>query len=537
MAFAGTIQAPQLVVTDGILRRLATAERDAIVAHELAHIANGSLWVLATVLPVSCAAATLASAFVPQSIVWPFSLAFLVGLRRLVSRPYEIDCDRRAARAIGFRDTTAALAKIHAVHPIRNSGLLSLLVYATATHPSREIRLAALRAAAPESDRPAIELSEPRIRWQRRLTIAALIVWLATVSGTMTAAILKPQLEWLAIPLWPIPLWTVALAPLALMVLAQRKRLAIARKRMGQRSVSKGVLSLVLGVLAGLALAFQPQISRFLAGPGESGSPLLHGFLVLSLLLAVALLSGGWLIWTQKRRKLRHAVAVAFQVHDFRRVVELGRQSPKVVSRDHILRYNVALARAICDDRPAAISMLEGLWQEKPSFPLTAFILCQLLLDGDQPERALAIAQSIVERLPRDAGTHVLEARVRRRLGQLGTAQAACDRLLALEPEQGIGYGISAAIALDRGNLTRAQELIALALAASPGEAYLLVIHAEIALQAEPLEAARAAVEHAFSVVRTNPLVFLQTDLSRLEQKLWEREGTAPIFQAADPDV
>jgi len=109
----------------------------------------------------------IASAFLPASIAVPFGMALFVGLKRLVSRPYELDCDRRAARAIGFRETAAALAKIHAVHPIRNSGLLSLLVYATATHPSREIRLAALRDAAPVTDRPDIDLSEPRIRWQR----------------------------------------------------------------------------------------------------------------------------------------------------------------------------------------------------------------------------------------------------------------------------------------------------------------------------------------------------------------------------------
>src|SRR5262249_10366477 len=158
-------------------------------------------------------------------------------------------------------------------------------------------------------------------------------------------------------------------------------------------------------------------------------------------------------------------------------------KSPRVVSRDHILRYNVALARAVCDDRPAAITMMEGLWQEKPAFPLTAFALAQLLLDGGQPEEALAVALALARRLPRDAGAHARVARVRRRLGQLDEAQAACDKVQALEPEDGTGIGIAAALALDRGDLPRAQESIARALIASPGETYLLVIHAEIALE------------------------------------------------------
>src|SRR5262249_51940689 len=109
LACAGTIQAPQLVVTDGILRRLQPGQRDAIVAHELAHLANGSLWLLAAVVPVSCALAIASSFFLPVAIALPLGFALLAGFRRFVSRPYEYDCDRRAARAIGFRETTAAL--------------------------------------------------------------------------------------------------------------------------------------------------------------------------------------------------------------------------------------------------------------------------------------------------------------------------------------------------------------------------------------------------------------------------------------------
>jgi len=512
LAFTGTIQAPQLVVTDGILHRLASAERDAIVAHELAHITNGSLWVLAAVLPVSCAAATAASAFVAQSVVWPFGVAFYVGLRRLVSRPYEIDCDRRAARAIGFRETTTALAKIHAVHPLRNAGLLSLLVYATATHPSRDIRLAALLDAAPDSDRPTIELSESRILWQRRLTIAALVVWFATVSITMTTAVLEPEIE-----LLPLPLWIVGLLPLALILLAQWKQFAIVRRRMGTRR--RWIVAMIITSLFGVSLylSLSQQESRNRIPPSfVMQLRLVAPLLILGSLIGVVV----WLQRTQRRRKLRHAMAVAFQLHDFRRALELGKQSPRVVARDHVLRYNFALALALCGDRPAAIAMLQGLWQDKPHFPLTAFALAELLLDASEPERALDVAKAVVQRLPRDAGTHALEARIRRHLGQLDEAQAACDRVLALEPEDGTGHGIAAAIALDRGDLAGAQGSIAQALTASPGEAHLLMIHAEIALQTQPLEAARIKVEHALATVRANPLAFLQSDISRLEQKL-----------------
>ena len=52
-AFAGCLPAPQLVVTDGILHRLSAVECDAVVAHELGHVANGSLWLLTAVIPVT----------------------------------------------------------------------------------------------------------------------------------------------------------------------------------------------------------------------------------------------------------------------------------------------------------------------------------------------------------------------------------------------------------------------------------------------------------------------------------------------------
>ena len=54
-AFAGGLPAPSLAVTDGILHRLSASERDAIIGHELAHVANRSLWVLVSVVQAQIA--------------------------------------------------------------------------------------------------------------------------------------------------------------------------------------------------------------------------------------------------------------------------------------------------------------------------------------------------------------------------------------------------------------------------------------------------------------------------------------------------
>jgi tetratricopeptide (TPR) repeat protein len=202
-----------------------------------------------------------------------------------------------------------------------------------------------------------------------------------------------------------------------------------------------------------------------------------------------------------------------------------------------VLRYNMAIARAICGDRAAAIAELEELWRDKPRFPLTALALSQLLLDADQPEKALEVARDVAKLLPRDPTPPFLEAAAQRRLGRLDEAQAACDRALAIEPRDGTIVALQAALALDSGNDERAGLLITIALGYAPGAAYVLIIQAEIALQTQQLEAARLAVHEAVEAVRTNPFAFLASDIARLELKLAELEGATPIFSTSRPTV
>lgn len=520
LAYAGTIQAPQLVVTDGILRRLSAVERDAIVAHELAHIANGSLWPIVALIPVSCAAATVASSFVPLSIAGALGMAFFVGLKRLVIRPLEFDCDRRAARVIGFRDTATALSKIHAVGQIPNAGLLSLLVYATATHPSCEVRLAALCSAAPLSDKPDVALPVDRIRCERLVAVVAFLVWLGVVAGSLWAALVKPELPWF------IPLLAVTFAPTALSLLSQRKVFARNRKRLGKRPW--WVTSLGLGVPIGvpLGLLLTPLIST------EPASFYVR-VAVSILLMSLALAGLVWLLWTYRRRKLRRDVLLALQVHDFGRALALGEANPALVARDYKLRHNVALARAVCGDRLTAILDLERLWHDKPRFPLAALTLGGLLLDADRPEQALEVARAVAPKLDDDALPPYLEAAALRRLGRLEEARAACQRAIALAPEDGTILALQAAIVADGGVLPSARQMIEMAQRLSPGAGQVMLIRAGILLEMEPPEEARVVVEEAIAAVRSNPLLFLQGEIRRLEQKLAERDSSLAVAESA----
>ena len=110
-AFAGTLQAPQLVVIDGTIHRLESDECDFILAHELAHIANGSLFILAAIIPIGCAVTTAVTFVLPLSIAIPFGFVFTGGLRRLVGRSVEFDCDHRAAKVTGFRIASSCADK------------------------------------------------------------------------------------------------------------------------------------------------------------------------------------------------------------------------------------------------------------------------------------------------------------------------------------------------------------------------------------------------------------------------------------------
>jgi heat shock protein HtpX len=511
LAYAGTLQAPQLVITDGILRRLSTAERDAVVAHELGHIANRSIWFLSAVIPVSCAAATAATAFLPLAVAIPFGFALAVGIRRVISRPLELDCDLRAARAIGFEETARALAKIHAVHSFGDTGLLPLLVYATATHPSRAVRLRALESAAPAGTELNISTCLKTIRRHRMASNTALVVWLITLTGVLLASVWATTAAYIA-----MPLWAVGLAPWMIHVLAGWKQMSRLRQRMGHNWLRTAAIAAC--VLAAVSLvAFPDAILKFSEWAGwQEDSP----FLMLTplLLASIGLVGVSSLKRHQKTRKLRATVAVAFQVHDFQRVLKLAASSPREFARDHILRYNAALAQAISGDRERAVAEFERLWCDHPRFCLGGLTLSLLLLDADRPGRALDVARRVAERLPRDAGARLLEARALKRLERLEEAQHACDRALELEPHDGTCHAIEAAIALEEGEFSRARELIDKALELAPGDSYGLLVRAEVTLLTEPFEDPRPAIDEALSAIRTNPLVFLSADVARLER-------------------
>ena len=178
-ALIAGLAAPTMVLYDGILYRLTEEERDAIIAHELAHLANHTFWYWLVAGAACGVASVAASAFYPLFVALGLGLVLLTGAWLILSRRLELDCDRRAARAIGHRRAASALWKIHADQPFR--GLIEFLIGAVGTHPSRDERLAAIRRDAPNDDRPEVEWDSRLLRRRRLAAWGAAGLWLAVI--------------------------------------------------------------------------------------------------------------------------------------------------------------------------------------------------------------------------------------------------------------------------------------------------------------------------------------------------------------------
>ncbi|MHC4403744.1 MAG: tetratricopeptide repeat protein [Planctomycetota bacterium] len=508
LAFAGGLPAPSLVVSDGVLHRLAPAERDGVVAHEMAHVANGSLWFFAVLGPISCVAALMAAGMSPTWILFGFGV--FVGLRRIVNRFLEADCDRRAADAIGYREMVSALVKIHTAHPIPDKGILSALIYATATHPPREVRLAALARRAPPEDRPEVAVSIGRIRWHRILSFAAAVVWLGALA---TAVVPHWYPDW---AVWAsVPLIVVVFTPVVLFALGLRRLARRAKRRMGKHTPSGGTLQTIVTIVVAVMVYLAVQVVI------PTDEALGH---LISLLVVVGVVFVVFVLWPGKTARLRKKVAVALQLHDFDHVVELEQRAPKTFARDPVLRYNFAVAAGLSGDRDRAIAELEGLRQDQPKFKLAWLVLGAFYLEVGRPDPALELAEEVTDDLKDDPAPHGLAAQALWRLGRVEEAQASMDRALAIEPDAGDGLAIAARIALDRNDVARAKELIEKAEEHAPGDANVLIARAEMALATETLEAARAAVQKALEAAEANPFALLSFETSALRGQLAQRE-------------
>jgi Zn-dependent protease with chaperone function/tetratricopeptide (TPR) repeat protein len=487
---------PAVVLTDGALHRLEPDERDAVIAHEFAHIAYRTIWLfLAIQVLAACAAAWALR--LPGPLSFLLGLAVWTGASRVASRWHEWLCDLRAAELVGFGSAVRGLGKVYALRQVANTGWLALLFDAVSSHPPRDLRLAQLAAAAPAHDRLEPPVPPEAIRPHRIAARVATCVWAASIVLGCCFATRYPlavSIVWLAVVVVP---WL-----LFFQVTASTRQLNARRLNNGKRQLGLGFL--LLCALA-LYVATTVQTGRLLDfetfGVGLS-------VLFLFIFLVYFLASMG-------TNDVRHRIVAAVNARKYREALDMAAQQPRKVAKDVTTQHNLAVARLGLGELEQAVVELTTLWQNK-RFGYSGLCLAELALDDNRIEEALLLVGELSQVWPKDPAPPLLRGRALRRAGRLDEADEA---LGAIPPEgdaRGSALALRAGVALDRGDLDAARNLIAEALQVAPGAAYGLIVAAEIAQRDDSGEAG-AAVEKALRALEMTPIHFLHFEIARLQ--------------------
>jgi Zn-dependent protease with chaperone function len=504
------LAAPTMVLYDGVLYRLTGEERDAIIAHELAHLANHTFWYW-LISGAACGVAVVAaSAFYPVSVALALGLALWTGSWLILSRRLELDCDRRAARAMGHRRTASALWKIHADQPFR--GLAEFLIGAVSSHPSRDERLAAIRRDAPDDDRPEVEWDSRLLRHRRLAAWLAAGLWLSVIVACLLWGYRSPGSRWPALPLLLMPAALVVLFWLGVRRAARRQR----RLLRTRRAWAGRLAWLVAALLAGLWAAHTFGLTEPYLSPGASSALLAGGFLAWLVLLLV--------VDRGRANRLNHQIVIALQSGDYHKALALAEGRPAAVARNTKLRYNYALVRAVLGRREEALADLERLRRDDPDFKMTSLLLVNLYADEGEYARALELAAQLSHDLPGDPAGPQAEAWLLRKLGRLEEAESRARAVLEMEPRSGPAHLTLAAIAFDRGDYAAAREQLARAERLVPGSTAAALLAAEMALATD--DGAEAAVRQAVQAAKNNPLAFADKAVADLARRLEARDGS-----------
>lgn len=507
-AWAGGLPCPSLVVAEETLLRLRPAERDGVLAQELAHIANGSLWLLAALGPL-CSAVGVALIAVTSPIVAVGAALVLFQLVRAVTgRRVEIACDLRAAEAVGFAPLDRALDLIQSSSDVPDGGLLGTCFYALGKQPPLSVRRWALWRGAPWAARAAIRADPWEARRQSASHGAALAAQIAILltavalgrQGIRSTIVAGALLGGLLLLPWVLKL--VATGP---GLLLRRRRLGAARNLPGSGLAIGGVAV----AWAGSAL-FVTEYSPII------------GLTALGLGLLGLLLGTSRMVRAQELRVAIVQCLVRKRPGDAIRLAESRRDA---VARDPAACHDVALARLLAGDTDRGTAALEALG---PSMPRAQLTLAVALLTTE-PAAACALADGLRQRLPADPVPLLIQARALRRLGRLDEALPIVEGLRTVLPGDGGVLATAASVAIGRGDLETAARLLADARRFEPGAAYVRFVEAELAVASRSATAG-AALERARAAARADPFAFLEGAVAALESAA---RGYDP--EASDP--
>lgn len=515
MAFAGGLPQPSITVTDGILLRLKDDEADAIIAHELAHIANRSLWVFPLVLAVSLSSGVLVAIWFGFLTSLLFGYALQAGLGRLVSRFYEYDSDRRAARATGFASTIRALDKIHQASMVGNRGWASFLAYAMATHPSQEERLTALYRAAPsEEELPDPSWSVAAAERRRYGSRVACCLWLAALVSLFLIPN-KPPFPLLRVLL----LLGIILLPHILLLRAVRKEYKAEQRRRqvgGAEQVSWKsafwVILLIVGCSIWAVVLAESSVLDVLDGFGTTGE--LIRFIIIP---AVAGFVTFMLVLGNQRRSPAARLRLAMHQQRWEEARELGEKYAQKLRRNPAVRNDLNLVTWQRGERQAALTAMQELRKDFPKFLHPWLMEALMHLEQGDPQTALQLLEEVRKPLENDIAWHGVVARCQRFLGNLDAVEEAAETIETLVPDSASVSALRSAVAMDRGDAEQALHQLELAEHLAPGDTFLQLLKAEWEFRFGTEAAGIASLTQARRQLQATPFAFLGAELQHVE--------------------
>jgi Zn-dependent protease with chaperone function len=501
-AFAAGMLAPVVVVSDGIVHRLRPAERDAILAHELAHVRHRSVARHMIAVVLTSVAAVLLSGWVPFYLAVLWWLGVLRLLRTLVGHRDEIRADLTAARCVGFAEVAAALDKIHA------SGLQtdpSPWFHAVLSHPAPAVRAFHLARAAPDDERARIAVDTTLVRRCMHVRRMAVSSWVALVAAEVALGV---RGDWAVATVLGLVLLVVPLLPYLAFVRELRDALQLHGRTLFRRLWRKALrlVAMIAAVVGSLALLpWMPKDSWLVWLPASMAFG--------SILLFALVGRGARRAYRElKLRLLRRDLAGYLERFD--RLKPRWRRHP-----EH--RLQALLVRAALGERQAAVEELQRLQVQWPRFR-EAQLWAVTLTSRMDPPRAVVLARGLLAAVPGNAIAQGVLASVLRRTGEVDESWQHIQSVLRRRPKHGQWHAVAALIALARSDLESAVAAMGTAERLDPSGTSTVLARAE-------LDVATGAASAATSVQRLRefterlPLAFLGDDATRLEGRLAAR--------------
>ncbi|MFY9341245.1 MAG: M48 family metalloprotease, partial [Planctomycetota bacterium] len=485
-AFGGLV--PTIVIDEGVCLRLPREQADAVIAHELGHVArHHAARFLFAALAVAFATMLVSGVVhVGIAVVWLLACRTVVFVH--VMQREEFAADRLAAESVGARamadalDNTHAANQQHATHPF---------LHALLTHPHRDERLLAL-------GRPANKASGLRAR---RARDAAAVLAIAALGGSVLLGVAGH----VAVPI--VLLLLVAVTPAVLMLLMLPFAQLRSLRALGVAIPNARVVIRWALLLTGVVLLFEVGIRP--AGPDP--------WLLVPLACLLAVFLFGRCERNARVRLGRYARALDFAAWraEYDRLPERVRQRPDL----WLLRCEVAWR----DGPPAAaFAAMDALLARWPRYHFARFTRLAWL--RNDPQASLLEARDLAARLPDHPLVRLALAASLRRAGQADAAWPLVQEALRREPHIGTHHALAARIAIARGDLPAARALVATAERLAVGDAHVLLAALDLAVAEGRTDAPERLAALQARLPR-EPFLHLEVDVQALARRLDERSA------------